>query len=97
MRSNDLAPVVARLAENAGLFALERFDPASDSEARAGGRMPTHYVALSRHPEALAGLARRPGWFPLSAPPGTPLWTDRYCDLVGAFRRPRAPRRGSAG
>lgn len=87
----DLAPVVARLAEDAGLVALHRTDPAADPEALQSGRMPTHYVAMARNAEALRSLSGRPGWRPLLATPGTPLWTDRYCDLVGAFRAPRRP------
>ena len=89
--SNDylaLEPVVAALAQDAGLVGLDRNEdlgqipPVEFNQ----GRMPAHWVVLARWPSDLARLAARPGWRPLAAPPRAPVWTDNYSNLFSHLR-----------
>ena len=80
----DLEPVLAAAARDLGLVGLARIDDPSPSDADADA---SHVVVLAQTPDDLAGLAARPGWRPLVAPTGR-AWTDRYSDLLGAFRGP---------
>jgi hypothetical protein len=58
------------------------------------GWMPSHYAAMARSEEDLAGLATRPGWVPLPPDGRYRTWTDQYSDIVSLLRPPR-PSKGS--
>jgi hypothetical protein len=104
----DLVPVVARLADDAGLPVL-----AIETDAIAGQlSAEASWVFLARDEERLRALAqlaaaRRtaldlpPGAIVVRRPPPgvvaeTPLWTDDYADLLGAMR-PLRIRQGAHG
>jgi hypothetical protein len=79
----DLAPVLAVLAADAGLEGQIYNDLAVGSAAKAEGKLPSQWVLLTRH----AAQRMPPGlWEPLRPRPGARVWTDDYCDQLGAFR-----------
>jgi hypothetical protein len=82
-----LEGVVSRLAAHLGLDAHVRFDRDGSVDVAAGGKQSSHWVALGRRGAAPIGaVGRRPGWRPLTPQPGTPLWRDRFSDIVGVIR-----------
>lgn len=85
----DLSPVVANLADRAGLVCLHRADRNIGEPWRSEGRMRSHYVAMARAWEDLGPLVGRTGWEPLPRVPGAPLWTDQFSDILSLFRMPR--------
>jgi hypothetical protein len=81
----DLGPVVAELADHAGLTARRRID-APPIEVQDTGRWSSDWVVLATDLAALGELTPETGWVPLPADGDTRLWTDDYSDLLGAFR-----------
>lgn len=81
-RHLDLLPVVAAQARELGLTGLVRTDTHLGRLAA-----PSTWVALARDPAALAGLAQRSGWEPISTVRPGPVWTDDYSSLVGVLER----------
>jgi hypothetical protein len=83
----DLRPVLGGLARDAGLSSLVRDDlrvPKARAEAGAAGSV---WAVLARRPSDLAPLADDPRWRPLPAPPGSPVWTDDFSNLLSALKR----------
>ena len=76
----DLTPFVGRLAREHRL--ATRFQ--SWASRDGCGRYVTDWVVLSRDESYLGGLARSRFWQPLEVPPGTPLWTDDFSNLLAA-------------
>lgn len=74
----DLVPVVARLAEDAGVTALVRV-----GVGEVTGSLQSTAVALGT-PEGLARLAAAPGWVPAAA--SGPVWTDDHADVLGELQ-----------
>jgi spermidine synthase len=74
----DLAPVVARLATEAGLVAWQIEDSPSDTRLSF-----TNWVLVGRQ---IPAELQEVGW-PAQAPPGTPRWTDQYNDLWSVLKR----------
>ncbi len=73
----DLAPVVARLAEDQGLAAWQIEDNPLEDHLSF-----TTWILVGRSiPEDLQQV----GW-PPTAPPGAPLWTDQYNNLFKALK-----------
>ena len=87
----ELQPVMATLADSAGLIALHRVDDRLSDADRRDGRMATHYVALARRSLGLGSLLLDERWSLLEPAPDAPLWTDQYCDILGLLRPPRRP------
>jgi protein-L-isoaspartate O-methyltransferase len=85
-RNLDLAPIVAALGRDAGLVAMRRDDQSTAEGAHSLRRTRSDFIALARSPEALAFLARRPGWHALDAAHAGRPWSDDYSDIVGALR-----------
>lgn len=78
----DLPPIIARLAEDAGLEALSRWDDrVTPIESIRTGRLQSHWIVLARPADMPPSLRSR-GWLPLAPSPGTPLWTDDAASIV---------------
>lgn len=84
-RHLDLAPVLGRLADDAGLVALVRHEPTVSPAERRQGKLPSGWLAMARDPGSLAPLAADSRWVPATPQPGTPTWTDGYSALVHVF------------
>ncbi len=85
----NLEPVVARLAEQAGLACISRSDRGLKRDELAEGQLAAHYVVMSRQPERLASLQSMPRWHRVEVPHNVPVWTDQYCDILGVLRLPQ--------
>lgn len=85
-RHLDLMPVLARLADDAGLSGLQQHFRPDEALRRQGEAMATDAVLLSRSQANLALLRADTAWQPLAPAPGTPLWTDSYSNILGVIR-----------
>jgi spermidine synthase len=82
-RHLSLNPIVARIAENAGLVAFMNFDRAQPDWPE--GRSESRWVALARRPEDLGQLVSDSRWIRLHAPASTRLWTDDFSNVLSAI------------
>lgn len=85
----DFEPLLARAADDLGLFCIARFEQELTAEQKADGMQGSHCVVMARRPQAVAALAEHPGWTVAAGQPDTHVWTDQYCDVVGLFLRGR--------
>jgi hypothetical protein len=80
----DLAPVVARLANELDLAYLVRAD--LDPREHVEGQDPTISVVLGRRPEEIGALAKRNRqWTTVNQTSGA-LWTDERANLFSAWQ-----------
>jgi len=84
-RHLDLEPVFAKLAQDAGVFALCEFDPSSLQDFERSGRMESRWMVVTRDPQQLGSLLTDPRWHPPRARPGVGLWTDDYVSVFSVF------------
>jgi hypothetical protein len=77
----ELAPIVARLAREAGLTAREQLWVGRDG----CGPVSTRWVLLAREEQHFGKLASSEFWEPIETTPETPLWTDDYSNLLAIF------------
>jgi len=84
-RHLQLAPVVANLAEDAGLGGQLLMDEAS---AETEGGIESTWILLARTPEALGDLAGDERWTAakLEANPRVGVWTDDFHNLLSVFK-----------
>ncbi len=75
-RHLKLEPVLAALAEDAGLAACVRHDP-----GERDGKAASTWVVLAPSLDDLAPLRRLPGWRPAQRQPGVEPWTDHHANL----------------
>jgi spermidine synthase len=81
----DLEPVVANLAEDAGLRGrLLQHDESAETE----GASASTWAVLARTPQALGNLARDHRWTTakLESNPGVSAWTDDFHNLLSVFK-----------
>ena len=79
-RHLGLEPVLARLAEDAGLVALIRRDavpPGAES-----GKRSSEWGVMARKPEDLAPLNSDGAWRPVRLRPDVALWTDDFSNVL---------------
>jgi spermidine synthase len=83
-RHVDLEPVLAALAEDAGMAALIN----SDGDATDIGKDGSTWVVLTKHVEDLEPLHESfPGhWQPLKGKPSVGVWTDDFSNLLRVFQ-----------
>jgi hypothetical protein len=85
-RHLELASVVAGIAAANGLMTLLSNEPDPDEEAdpyKFGGTV----AAVARREDDFGLLTQSPHWTPMAADPGQWVWTDDYCNIVGALIR----------
>jgi hypothetical protein len=78
--------VVAGIAEANGLMTLLSNEPDPDEEAnpyKFGGTV----AAVARRENDFGFLTQSPHWTSMTADPGQWVWTDEYCNIVGALIR----------
>lgn len=81
----DLAPVVGRLAADAGLQGWVRSSGRMKAEQIAQGLVQSHYAVVARRAEDVGPLAHDERWHRLE-PGNVPLWTDDYSSLFSVLR-----------
>jgi hypothetical protein len=82
-RHLELASVVAGIAAANGLMTLLSNEPDPDEEYKFNGTV----AAIARSREDFGSLAQSRQWRPKAADPGQWVWTDDYCNIVGAMIR----------
>jgi hypothetical protein len=85
-RHFDLAPVLAGLADDAGLTALQRIGAHLSDDDLQSGKIPSSWVVVTRRGEMLPALANDPNWRELSRRENLPVWTDDYSSLARILR-----------
>ncbi len=85
-RHFDLAPVLAALADDAGLLALERDDEGLTADDLQNAKMPSSWVVMTRRGRMLPNIANDSRWHELARNPAMPLWTDDYSSLARILR-----------
>ncbi len=85
-RHFDLAPVLAALADDAGLLALERDDEGLTPDDLQNAKMPSSWVVMTRRGCMLPNIANDSRWHELARNPAMPLWTDDYSSLARILR-----------
>lgn len=81
----DLAPVVGRLAADAGLVCRIRIDHVSRADLDQGATS-SRYVVMVRAPEDLGALRADPRWTHLGEDTRVALWTDDFASPLGVLR-----------
>jgi hypothetical protein len=84
-RHFELAPVLAALAADAGLTALERDDEALTVDEAQSGKLPSSWVLMARRGSMPEALLHDPRWRDLERA-DIPLWTDDYSSLARILR-----------
>jgi len=77
----DLTPIVARLAQDAGLACRDRSHDASNTPEDYA----SHWVMMSRRADLLRELTTGDGWNDTLPRPRTPLWTDDFSNILSAL------------
>jgi hypothetical protein len=80
----DLAPVLAALAEDAGMPARHLIDLAPPPESAA--RLSAEVVALGQPGHDLDFLPASAGWRQMAVAPRAALWTDERSDIVSRMK-----------
>jgi hypothetical protein len=78
-----LAPIIARLAVDRGLYAARRVETGGSDWPE--GKNGSDWIALARSPWDIAPLIVNHQWQPLAASPSTPLWTDDFSNILSAL------------
>jgi hypothetical protein len=86
-RHFDLEPVLAAIADDAGLDALERVDHGLSNADLRAGKMASSWIVMTRRGRMPEGLSRNERWGRLSHDEALPLWTDDYSSLLRVLRR----------
>jgi hypothetical protein len=77
----NLAPIVARLAQDAGLACRDRSHDTSNTPEDYA----SHWVMMSRRADLLRELTSGDGWNDTLPRPHTPLWTDDFSNILSAL------------
>ncbi len=77
----NLAPILARLAQDAGLACRDRSHDTSNTPEDYA----SHWVMMSRRADALKELTAGEGWNDTLPRPRTPLWTDDFSNILSAL------------
>jgi spermidine synthase len=81
----DLRPVLAGLAQDAGLAAMAQDDVTVSAAEAAAGKRGSQWVVLARDRHDFGALADDPRWYTLEVP-GAPLWTDDYSSVLSVLK-----------
>jgi hypothetical protein len=80
-----LGPVLARLADNHRLVALEQVDLMTE-QPQPRGKSQSDWVVMARMAADLGPLVQDRRWFTPHAETDTPLWTDDFSNILGVLR-----------
>jgi hypothetical protein len=84
-RHLHLQPVLASLAEDAGLSALCQYDPVGADDFSRTGRIGSRWVVMWRDPLRLDLLLMNSPWKPLHPRTKLRTWTDDYASVFNVF------------
>ena len=80
----DLEPILAKEASSLALVSRSNDDTESDNHT---GKAASHWIIMARSLSDLSPLDRSIDWNGLLVSDSTPLWTDDYSNLLGAFKK----------
>jgi spermidine synthase len=78
----DLAPVLSKLASDAGLIHRVRSDLEATAEQVRNGKSPSIWVIVASHEDDLGPLAKDARWKESSSRSDESVWTDDYSNLA---------------
>jgi hypothetical protein len=78
----DLEPVIAALADDAGLVCRIRADVDISDEEREQGKYASIWAVMAARESDLGAIATDPRWEPARLRPGDRCWTDDFSDLA---------------
>jgi hypothetical protein len=81
----DLEPVLANLAENMGLIALDGSDHDESEKDPYPGKEFSEWVMLARRPEDFGSLMKDSRWPAARTSAKVGVWTDDYSNLLSVF------------
>ena len=79
----DLRPVLAAIAQDAGLACIVRDDSHLNQYEQRQGKLASIWLLMARNRIDLASLASDPSWQTLQMPRGSRVWTDDYSTIAG--------------
>jgi hypothetical protein len=79
----SLGPIIARLAADHGLVAIDQLERITAGWPE--GKKASHWSILARSGADLGALSEDLRWTPLVATASAPLWTDDFSNLVGVL------------
>ena len=82
----DLASVVANLAAQRKMVAVEQNHWLRESHLYELNVAPSRWVLVAKSPETLAPYLADPRWVTLEPDPDAPVWTDDYANLLWYLR-----------
>ncbi len=82
----DLQPVLANLAQDAHLTALNQDDLRVSAAESAQGKMASEWIVMARQPAELAALAADQRWKPAKARSDRAVWTDNFSSVLSVFQ-----------
>lgn len=77
----DLEPIIAKISDSLGLYALA-LESAPSQKQYDGGMRPSIWMVVVRNPAHAWKLI---GWRPAEPLQNTPLWTDDYSNILSAY------------
>jgi hypothetical protein len=80
------SPVLARLAQDAGLAALWQREPPAAGSWKLG-KFPSEWFVMARDRRDFGALVNDARWNVPVVPAGTPLWTDDFSNILSVLRR----------
>ena len=78
-----LEPVVAELAQAAGMVSLDQIDEASDEFP---GKFTSQWMLVARRDADFGPLLASPRWHRAQLQPGMRVWTDDYSSILSVFK-----------
>jgi len=81
-----LEPVLAALADNAGLACLDQDMTELPQEDLREGKSASQWVIMARSPGDFGQLLRSTLWQPARKHRDVPVWTDNFTNLLWVFK-----------
>ena len=82
----QLGPTLCALAQDAGLVCLMDHDDPIPQAEKETGKFPSEWLVMARFTDDLGPLATDTRWKSVAVPPGMPVWTDDYSNLLSIIR-----------
>ena len=81
----DLAPVIARLARDAGLVARVRVDARISAAEKAAGKQGSIWAVMAVRQDDMGDVANDPRWFIPNEFAGDRVWTDDFSNVFDHY------------
>ena len=82
----NLTPLIADLAEDAGLVVRVQHDVLADPAAISLGKATSRWAVMARSVDDLGPIAQDPRWQPVPARPDPKAWTDDFSNPLSLVR-----------